>query len=168
MSIKVLGMVWKGSGAKGGDLLVALAIADFADDDGNAYPSIPTLGKKSRLSDRQVKRAIQNLESLGELKILRGKGPCGTNRYKLRGDILSRVNLSWGVTNEAAGGDICDRWGVTPMSPNPSEETVTRSRVQVLKSFGSHTHVKNPRAMRRRHGRLSSRTSSSKTAFLVR
>jgi hypothetical protein len=128
MSIKVLGMVWKCSRAKCGDLLVALAIADFADDEGNAYPSIATLSKKSRLSDRQVKRAIKNLEILGELRILRGTGPFGTNRYQLRGDSLSCVDLSWGVANEAEGGDICDIGGVTPMSPNPSEETIRRNR----------------------------------------
>jgi hypothetical protein len=128
MSIKALGMVWKCFKAKGGDLLVALAIADFADDEGNAYPSIATLSKKSRLSDRQVKRAIKNLESLNELQILRGTGPFGTNRYQLRGDILSHDKMSWGVTNEARGGDIRDLGGVTPMSPNPSEETVRRNR----------------------------------------
>lgn len=128
MSIRVLDRVWKQSRAKGGDLLVELAIADFADDEGNAYPSIPTLGKKSRLSDRQVKRSLQNLEQLGELKVLRGKGPHGTNRYRLRSDIVSRDNLSQGVPNEATGGDICGKAGVTPMSPNPSEETIRRNR----------------------------------------
>lgn len=128
MSIRVLDRVWKQSRAKGGDLLVELAIADFADDEGNAYPSIPTLGKKSRLSDRQVKRSLQNLEHLGELKVLRGKGPHGTNRYKLRSDIVSCDNMSQGVTNEATGGDISGKVGVTPMSPNPSEETIRRNR----------------------------------------
>lgn len=119
-------LVWKQSQAKGGDLLVELAIADFADEDGNAFPSIPTLGRKSRLSERQVKRSLQKLEHLGELKIFRGKGPHGTNRYKLGGDILSHDKVSRGVTSETEGGDIYGKEGVTPMSPNPSEETVNR------------------------------------------
>jgi hypothetical protein len=120
--------VWKHSLAKSGDLLVQLAIADYADDDGNAYPSIPALGKKSRLSDRQVKRSLRNLEHLGELKVLRGKGPHGTNRYRLSSDIMSRDKLSRGVTSETGGGDIYGKKGVTPMSPNPSEETIRRNR----------------------------------------
>ena len=120
--------VWKHSLAKSGDLLVQLAIADFADDDGNAYPSIPTLGKKARLCDRQVKRSLQNLERLGELKVLRGKGPHGTNRYKLTSDIMSRDKLSLWVTFETGGGDIFGKKGVTSTSPNPSEETIRRNR----------------------------------------
>ena len=128
VSIKIMSHVWKHSLAKSGDLLVQLAIADFAGDDGNAYPSIPPLGKRSRLCDRQVKRSLQNLEHLGELKVLRGKGPHGTNRYKLSSDIMSRDKLSRGVTSDPGGGDIHGKEGVTPTSPNPSEETIRRNR----------------------------------------
>lgn len=77
MSINVMSAIWKSSQATGGELLVLLAIADFADDDGMAYPSVSTLGKKSRLSARQVQRAIRRLTALGELAIETGKGRMG-------------------------------------------------------------------------------------------
>jgi hypothetical protein len=51
MSVRTLNRVWEASRQTGGALLVLLAIADFADDDGLAYPSISTLARKARLSD---------------------------------------------------------------------------------------------------------------------
>ena len=65
---------WRLSRAKGGELLVLLAIGDFADDNGTAYPSIATLAKKARLSERQTQRAVHHLVDLGELEIGSG-GP---------------------------------------------------------------------------------------------
>ncbi len=68
MSVRVLSRVWEESKAKGGKLLVLLAIADFTDDKGRAWPSVPTLARKARLSIRQTQRAVQELiRDLGEL-----------------------------------------------------------------------------------------------------
>lgn len=126
MSIRVMAKIWKSSQARGGELLVLLAIADFADDDGIAYPSVSTLGKKARLSERQVQRAIRRLTALGELAVETGKGPHGCHLYRVtdcqvsdcQGDKLS------GVTSMTQGGDISGRRGVTSMSPNPLKRTV--------------------------------------------
>jgi hypothetical protein len=127
VSIKVMTAVWQHSKARSGDLLVALAIADFSNDDGLAFPAIPTLAKKARLSPRQVKRALQELQRLGELDIHKNRGPHGANRYRLLpGDNMSRDNLS-PVTFATGGGDILGKQGVTPMSPNPSEENRQRT-----------------------------------------
>jgi hypothetical protein len=49
MSVGMLSRVWKHSKARFGDRLVLLAIADFANDAGEAWPSVETLAKKSRL-----------------------------------------------------------------------------------------------------------------------
>jgi len=49
MSVRSIGRVWDHSAASGSFLLMLLAIADFADDDGNAYPSVPTLARKCRM-----------------------------------------------------------------------------------------------------------------------
>lgn len=83
MSIRVQARVWKLSRSKGGDLLVLLAIADFADDSGIAYPSVATLGQKARLTDRNVQRAIRRLISVGELVIEERQGPRGTHLYRV-------------------------------------------------------------------------------------
>jgi hypothetical protein len=44
MSIKVMSLVWEKSQAKGKELLLMLAIADFADDWGEAFPGIKSAG----------------------------------------------------------------------------------------------------------------------------
>jgi hypothetical protein len=43
------------------ELIVLLAMADFADDAGYCFPSVSTLAKKSRISQRQALRVIQHL-----------------------------------------------------------------------------------------------------------
>ena len=116
--------VWKYSKAKSGDLLVALALADFSNDQGLAFPAIPTLAKKARLSPRQVKRVIGRLQRLGELTIYPKKGPNGVNRYRIiLGDNLS-PNPTDKVTSTTGQSDILGKKVVTPVAPNPSEESV--------------------------------------------
>lgn len=72
MSVRVMSYVWELSQAKGSQLLLLLAIADYAGDDGLAWPGLETLAHKSRLSKRQVIRIVQELENMGELYILKG------------------------------------------------------------------------------------------------
>ena len=83
MSIAVMDRVWRHSKARQGDLLVMLAIADFANDDGEAWPSVGTLAKKSRLSEREIQYALRRMEQSGELGTLPNKGPRGCNLYKI-------------------------------------------------------------------------------------
>ena len=60
------------SGAKGNDMLVLLALADFAgghdDPYDYAYPSVPTLAKKTGLSPRTVQRCLRSLEDAKVIK----------------------------------------------------------------------------------------------------
>lgn len=70
MSIKLLSLVWESSQHKGGNLLVLLAIADYADEHGIAYPSVKKLAEKSRLSTRAVQYALQALYESGELELV--------------------------------------------------------------------------------------------------
>ena len=109
MSIQATNWVWNNSSHKGGPLLVLLAIADHAHDDGGgAYPSIDTLAFKSRLSTRQVKRVLHELVESGELVIEPNAGPRGANLYTVtfeRGeDKLSSLTGPNGEDEE--GGDI--------------------------------------------------------------
>ena len=83
MSIEVMSRVWKHSRAYSGYLLVLLAIADHADDDGQAYPSIAGLAHKSRMTERQVHRAVTWLLELGELRVEYKQGPKGKNLYSI-------------------------------------------------------------------------------------
>ena len=86
MSVAVMTKVWDTSLAAEGCLLVLLAIADFADDDGRAFPSVPKLAKKARLSERQTQCALRRLEEIGELKIFKRRldhGGWGSSAYQV-------------------------------------------------------------------------------------
>jgi hypothetical protein len=85
MSIKVMSRVWEGSRQSGGALLVLLAIADFADDDGLAFPSVRTLARKARLSERQVQRVLAELPAAGELVVRPGAGRQGAHLFRVTG-----------------------------------------------------------------------------------
>lgn len=139
MSIAVMAYVWEHSSHGGNELLLLLAIADYADQFGIAWPSVATLAKRGRMSDRQAQRIIARLEQAGELAISKAKGPKGTHRYQVRmigtlplfggetvdktGDISGGDKMS-PVTSRAKRGDIA-------MSPEPSG-TVIKKRGQIL------------------------------------
>jgi len=53
---------------------VLVAIARHADDEGKAWPSVATIARLARLSERHVKRILRELEASGELVIERGGG----------------------------------------------------------------------------------------------
>ncbi len=76
--------VWEHAKAKGSNLLVLLALADCAHDDGtNAYPSIESLVKKTRLSTRSVQGILRELEAAGEIRRDPCAGPRGVNVYTI-------------------------------------------------------------------------------------
>lgn len=103
MSILVMSQVWANSKAEGSALLCALAIADFANDHGAAFPSVSTLAKKCRISERSVQYAVRSLEELGELVIEANTGPNGVNTYRIQVQILQGAN-SAGVQNTTERG----------------------------------------------------------------
>ena len=62
MSTLVSAWAWEQSRARGTALLVLLAIADWAEDDGsNAWPSVRTLARRTRMSERSIQDAINKL-----------------------------------------------------------------------------------------------------------
>lgn len=83
MSVRTMARVWEFSKNKGNDLLMLLAIADFADDDGNAYPSVPTLATKCRMKSRNASTILAALRASGELEVRLNEGPRGANMYRI-------------------------------------------------------------------------------------
>lgn len=73
--------VWDHSKQSGTPLLLLLAIADFANDDGMAWPAIETLAKKIRMGERYVHRMIKELAAAGELRVEYKAAKNGTNQY---------------------------------------------------------------------------------------
>ena len=100
-------------------LLVLLAIANHANDEGYCWPSVETLAAKTRYTERHVVRVIQALEHDGWLQINRQRGKF--NRYAIdlkrllkmsrdgmSGDILSGdIRGQSQVTSATGSGDIC-------------------------------------------------------------
>lgn len=73
MSIKCMTRVWENSSEKGSALLLLLAIADCAHDDGYAWPGIQYLAKKTRLSKGSVIRLTKRLEECGDLFVIHSR-----------------------------------------------------------------------------------------------
>jgi hypothetical protein len=68
MSLDALNAVWMHSEQKGSHLLVLLAVADNADDDGFAFPSYDHIAAKTRLGKRTVQNIVRDLLTTDELQ----------------------------------------------------------------------------------------------------
>ena len=66
MSIRVMTAVWD-MDLPAKQKLVALALADCANDEGEAWPSIATLARKCGCDRRTVQRNLREIEKLGFL-----------------------------------------------------------------------------------------------------
>lgn len=75
MSISTMARVWANSRHTGTNLLMLLAIADFSDDDGKAYPAVAKLATKCRMSKRNAQDRLRELADSGELTVLKNQGP---------------------------------------------------------------------------------------------
>lgn len=91
MSVFTSSAVWCGSKHDGTELLMLLAIADMADDDGHAFPSVGTLAKKCRMKPRNANYILKALQESGELQVRVGKGPYGTNLYRINVKTLQQA-----------------------------------------------------------------------------
>ncbi|MFJ5151423.1 helix-turn-helix domain-containing protein [Streptomyces sp. NPDC088353] len=96
MSFKVTNWVWARSESRNGARLVMLALADRADDNGCAWPSIDDLAERTKLSPRAVQKAINTLVDSGELEVENGGGRHRSNRYR----ITPKPRTSDGVTDQ--------------------------------------------------------------------
>jgi hypothetical protein len=131
MSIRVMTQVWANSRQKGNALLMLLAIADFADDQGYAHPGIETLAEKSRMSERNTRYVLATLVASGELELSRGTGPRGCNEYQIklsqnlelfapRGATASgEAKISGGARARTQGVQKQPQRGATAIAPEP-------------------------------------------------
>lgn len=129
MSIRVMTAVWDCDGITDrGETLVLLALADFCDDGGRCYPSIPRIAEKARMSDRGVQLIIQALRERGVLHITPGGGRNHTNRYSIDLDWLQWETVKplhpspERVKSPTLKGEVESTEKVKPASPEPSLE----------------------------------------------
>jgi hypothetical protein len=74
MSIKIMTKVWDESKHRGSELLILLALADRANDDGLCWPGIADLMHRGRIARRQITNILNTLQASGELVLIRRSG----------------------------------------------------------------------------------------------
>ena len=83
-------LVWERAEVPANELLILLALADNASDDGlDCWPSLDTLSAKCRCSNRTAFGTLQRLEKKGYINIIRpGLGRGKTNSYEFNVEFL--------------------------------------------------------------------------------
>lgn len=130
MSIKISSLVWEFYPAGGCELLTALAYADHAHDDGtNIRPSVTYIARKTRQSERNVRRYLAQMRERGWLLTVRhGNGGRGfATEYRVNPlwitnpDSLSPFTAEPDktLTNRAQKDDSRGNKRVTPVSAQP-------------------------------------------------
>lgn len=155
MSIKVMTMIWDYYPEGGSELLLALALADIAQDDGSRiYPGVKFMASKTRMSERNVQYLLAKIRDRGILKVVKEGGLINgvnhTTRYRLdlvalTAHPLDRVQtlhpveepvdkspetgdkISTGVQPSAGGGANQRQKGVQPVAPNTSLSVKNRT-----------------------------------------
>jgi hypothetical protein len=120
MSIEIMSRVWKYADSSLGELLVFLALADHSNDKGFCWPGVEGLAKKSRLSERQTRYILRNLEAKGYIKTLIQQGPRGCNMYEITlGEGAKTAPPAQGAIHDMEGGNPRQQGG-QPIAPESS------------------------------------------------
>lgn len=126
MSVKVFSLVWEGFPGAGSDLLVMLALADWSDDSGRCWPSVPSIARKVRLSPDQARRVVHRLIKNDFLTVTAGKsGGRSSRRYLIK---LDRLTPSMDATPCAdARGSANASPPLAPMQGHPLHSYASRT-----------------------------------------
>lgn len=117
MSVKVSAAVWERSRHTGADLLTLLAIADFCDDAGVAWPSMSKLARKTRLDERSVYRIIRRLLASGELVRTKAGGGSKTAQYRIE------------IPSKSSESPLTESQGMTQSQGMTESQALTESTV---------------------------------------
>lgn len=87
MSIKIMSLVWENFPRGGSDMLAMLAMADWCNDQGGSlHPSIASVAKKIRLTEKQARVIVHRLIDEGWLAVIgneNGGNPGQSRLYQL-------------------------------------------------------------------------------------
>jgi len=153
MSAKITGMVFDRYPEGGGEMLLALALADHAHDDGTSiFPSIAHLAKKTRQSQRSVQYQLRSMEESGWLILVSGGKGGRKPGAEAKGRTREyRINPAW-----VKGAEIA------PFKDDGGEETKGADSAPFEAEKGATDDIKgcNPR-----QERVQSTTSKGATAI---
>ena len=75
MSFEVSKFYWdQCTGVKGSDRLVILALADYCNESGWCFPSVPELARRCQLSDRGTQKILARLAAGGHIAVEANEG----------------------------------------------------------------------------------------------
>ncbi len=84
MSIKIMSAIWDNGPEKQAERFVLLALADHANDQGECWPAVSSLAKKTCMSVRGVQTVLRRLQVDGWLSIEVGGGRKNCNIYRIK------------------------------------------------------------------------------------
>jgi DNA-binding transcriptional ArsR family regulator len=115
MSIEASRHVWATTKQSGSALIVLLAIADYADKSGLAWPTVKSLAAKARMSIRNVQYHLNRLRDAGEIVVMEGDNHWSANRYQIAGLHRGGEDTCTGEVQPIASG------GCNPLHPGGAE-----------------------------------------------
>ena len=125
MSVRWISFVWESSPYEGRRLLLHLALADFANDEGTCFPSQKTLALKARTTETWVSASVRQMIKDGLLEIIeKGNGRGNRTIYKLNKGVTHN-----GETHNGETGD--------QQSPNVQELYLLKNRKEPSKDLAS-------------------------------
>lgn len=83
-------MVWENAPCRENSLLILLALADWANEDGHCWPSMQKLAEKARVDRRSAQRIVRKLAEQGLIKTHEGGGRANQNQYTIERAALCR------------------------------------------------------------------------------
>lgn len=122
--------IWESGPEDRGELLVLLALADFANDKGECWPSVATIAQKARMTPRSVQRICQELVAQGRLTICPNAARKGCNLYKITfntPDAHVTPDTVSPLTPVSPPPDARVTPPLTPVSPEPSRTVIEPS-----------------------------------------
>ena len=78
-----MSLIWDAGPQGSTKRFVLIALADNANDDGECWPSVATIARKTGICERAVRNAIRNLEVEGWLVTDISAGRKGANKYHI-------------------------------------------------------------------------------------
>lgn len=124
--------VWQYFPEGGSRLLLLLALADFADDNGERiFPSVATLAAKVRLSERAVQYLLRKLEQLRWLEVVvEGGGRRRTRLYRIPVERLKRLHRLFEEGRSPESGKVKSsaKKDAKATAPDTSESSLTKGK----------------------------------------
>lgn len=123
MSIRLMSIVWDIPWPSQSALLVALKLADYANEEGGSiHPARETLAKHAQTSLATVKRILAGFRDVGLLKVVGegGKGPRSTTRYEF--DLRMLMRLHDGYDEIQRSEEAADKFVIIARSTGCGEE----------------------------------------------